>query len=40
MRRPNKDKQKITCEYFVWVIGKKNGVYQADGRGNGLGFGR
>ena len=40
MRRPNKDKQKITCEHFVWLIGKKKGVYQADGRGNGVGFGR
>lgn len=34
MRRPNKDKQKVACEHFTWLLGKRNGVFYADGRGD------
>ena len=40
MRRHNKDKQKVTCEYFTWLVGKRNGIFYADGRGNLPALGR
>ncbi len=40
MRRPNADKQTVRCQYFVWIVGKRNGTYYADGRGNDPALGR
>jgi integrase len=40
MPKPRK-KELIQCQYFRWKIGKRNGVYQADGRtGNQSNLGR
>lgn len=40
MRRPNPDKQKITCRYFTWILSKRGEAYYADGRGNTPKLGR
>ncbi len=34
MRKPNSDKKHIACDYFVWLVGKRDGIFYADGRGN------
>lgn len=33
-------KQSVTCEYFNWLLGTRNGVYTADGRSNTPSAGR
>jgi len=33
-------KERVPCEYFAWLLGTRNGVYYADGRGGGRDLGR
>jgi len=33
-------KEKIVCKYYTWLIGQREGVWQADGRSNRPGVGR
>jgi len=32
--------ERVTCTYFTWLLGKRNKVYVADGRGNSPSLGR
>jgi integrase len=33
-KKARKSSERIKCEYFCWLLSKRNGVFQADGRGN------
>src|SRR5262245_46441447 len=33
-------KERIISQYFIWLLGRRNGIYYADGRSNGLNLGR
>ena len=35
-----REKELFNCLYFVWLLGKRNGVFVADGRSNPLNAGR
>jgi len=35
-----RDKEKIICPYFTWLLGDRNGVYTVDGRSNPIDAGR
>jgi integrase len=35
-----REKEQISCQYLVWLLGKRNGVFFADGRSNRLDAGR
>jgi integrase len=37
-RKPKKER--VPCEYFAWLLGTRNGVYYADGRGGDRNLGR
>jgi integrase len=40
MRRPDPDRERIQCRWFVWLVYLRNGIYYADGRGNRPPLGR
>lgn len=39
-RRPNDDRDRVVCQWFVWLVYLRDGMYYADGRGNRPPLGR